>query len=92
MAQRSDLVLEGPITLDGSGNYTGPWIDSAEIRSVGVIHSGTPGSQIEFSSDASAVINIDTWTNFTEKPVHSRFSVAGGTANATVKVSVRAMS
>ncbi|MFF1744734.1 hypothetical protein [Streptomyces mirabilis] len=90
---RSDLPLEVDTTLDAAGEYVSPWIDSADMYSVAAWYSpGTPGVVIESSLDASSVLIADSWSNGSEKPVHTRFwrvSVTGGTANAVFRLSAR---
>ena len=96
MAQRADLVFEGPITLNGSGDFTGDWLDSAGIHVVAAAYTqGTAGVQLEQSTNASTLLILDSWAQGAEKPILARYfriSVDGGTPNATVQISVRTVS
>lgn len=59
MAQRTDLVAEIDTTLDGSGDYTGPWIDSAGIFRLRVANTGS-GVRIEESNDQTNTVQVNT--------------------------------
>jgi hypothetical protein len=59
MAQRTDLVAEIDTTLDGTGDYTGPWIDSAGIFLIRIVNVGS-GIRIEESNDQTNTVQINT--------------------------------
>jgi hypothetical protein len=93
MAQRADLLAEIDTTLDGSGDYTGDWIDSSEIYSVRVLYSGV-GTQalIQESANQTNVLSTSLPVGFGEVPItarYFRFAVDGGSANATLRATVR---
>jgi hypothetical protein len=100
MAQRSDLLFEVDTTLDGSGNYTSPWIESAEVHSVVAVWTdGVGGSsgypKFNLSADATNVIrSVESLGVFGEYKIparYFRFQISGGTANATLRVSIKAL-
>ena len=100
MAQRSDILLEVDTTLDGSGNYTGPWIEAAEIHTVVAVWTdGIGGSsgypKFNLSADSSNVIrSLESISPFTEYKIparYFRFQVSGGTANAVLRLSIKAV-
>lgn len=97
MAQRTDLVAEIETTLDGSGDYTGPWIDSAGIFKVRVVNVGS-GIRIEQSNDQTNAVQISTVDVGVEGPYRHEeiaitaryFRVRGyGDANAPLHAAVR---
>lgn len=107
MAPRADLLGEVDTTLDGSGNYTGPWIDTGGILKVRIAWQSnmapTAGVvKVEESSDQANVIRVQ----FTGSGGDSgegqrvdvdlgaryfRFKISGGTANATLRLSLRSI-
>ena len=58
MPQRADLLSEVDTTLDGSGDYTGPWIDTAGVDKIRVVYRSTSAGvlYIDQSSDQSFVL------------------------------------
>lgn len=59
MAQRNDLITELDTNLDGSGDYTGPWIDSASVYRVRVVNTGS-GLRIEESNNQADTVSLHT--------------------------------
>jgi type 1 fimbria pilin len=98
MAQRADLLAELDITLDGSGDYTGPWLDSAGVLLLRVVNTGS-GVRIEESNDQTNLVQINTIEiageglpyGQEEIPITARyFRVRGyGEANAALHAAVR---
>lgn len=101
MAKRSDILFEVDTTLDGGGNYAGPWVDASEIHSVILTFteglggaSGYP--KLRLSSDTTNIIrSIENVSPNTEYLIPSRyfdFQISAGTANATLRLSIKALS
>lgn len=59
MARRIDLIAEIDTTLDGSGDYTGEWIDSCGIRTIRVANVGS-GVRIEESNNQTDIVQVNT--------------------------------
>ncbi|MEV7264703.1 hypothetical protein AB0N38_14235 [Micromonospora aurantiaca] len=94
---RSDIVHEFTGTLNGSGAYASPWIDTAEVDAVTLLWTdlgGSPGS-------AEVQHSVDGTTNMRSTSVgasgqvvplgarYFRFVFSAGPANATFHLSVR---
>jgi len=101
MAERTDILLEADTTLDGGGNYTSPWIDVSEISSVAMVWTSGVGAgsgypRLQLSADATNVIgSIDSISSLSAYGVPSRyirFQESGGTASATFRLSIKAIS
>jgi|SRR5882757_150189 len=95
MTARRDLLLEVDTTLDGSGNYNSPWIDSAGTdRIVAVWTDGISGVKINFSLDTEEFLYTIDAARLTEYVVPARYFnlrvIAGGN-NAAFRASVRAL-
>lgn len=93
MAKRADLLAEVDTTLDGSGDYTGEWLDSAGVDTIRVLHliAGTQAI-IQESSDQSSVLSTPVPSGYGEVPLTARYfrlAVDGGTANATFRATIR---
>ncbi len=86
-AKRADLVIEVQDTTDGSGNWTGEWIDSGGFKNVLIGYEvGTAGVRLEFSSDGSAVLTNSgsPVASGTVIGIGTRFfraAISGGTPN-----------
>lgn len=98
MATRFDLVAELDTTLDGSGDYTGPWIDSSNIYKIRIVNVGS-GMRIEESNNQTDIVQVNTVGipdeglpyNAEEVLITSRyFRIRGyGDPNAPIHASVR---
>lgn len=94
LSARIDLPLEVDTTLDASGKYASPWIDSTGTRSLRAIYVGPATVEIEYSLDGSTVLTPDSWNPGVEKSVSARYwrATASGTPNGVFRMSVRVMS
>lgn len=98
MAQRTDLIAEIDTTLDGSGDYTGSWLDSGGIFLIRVVNTGS-GVRIEESNNQTDVVQVNTsevaaeglpWAQEEMSLTARYFRVRGyGDANAALHVAVR---
>lgn len=94
MAQRVDLLIEVDTTLDGSGDYTSPWVETAYVDTVRV---GAVGGEnfryVEQSIDGTNVFfQTGIGGGLTEVPLVARYvrlAVDGGTPSAVFRASVR---
>jgi len=100
MSQRADLIAEIDTTLDGSGDYTGSWLDSAGIFKVRVVNTGS-GVKIEESNNQSDIVQVNTVAIASEGLPYAQeeialtaryFRVRGyGDASAALHAAVRAI-
>lgn len=95
MAKRADLLAEIDTTLDGSGDYTGEWLDSAGVNLARVLYAAA-GTQalVQESSDQTNVLSTPVPTGYGEVPLTARYfrlAVDGGTANAAFRAMIRAV-
>lgn len=98
--QRTDLPVEVSVTLDASGNYQSPWVDSGEVHSVRFVYSfsGTPAPtvEIEQSMDGTTVTASGASSSSDGQQFiaarYFRISAYGGGANAAFRASVRVAS
>jgi hypothetical protein len=96
MARRGDLLVEVNTTLDGSGNYTGDWIDSSGIERIRVLSTtASVFPQIQQTADQVYIFQ-DTLASGSEEYAitgrYFRLAMVSGTANATYRAIVRAVS
>lgn len=100
MAQRPDILFEVDTTLDGSGNYIGPWIEAAEVHTVvAILSEGLGGAsgypKLHLSSDSTNVIrSIENFGSLTEYKIparYFRFQTSAGNANAVLRLSIKAL-
>lgn len=105
MAQRADLLSEVDTALDGSGNYTGPWIDTGGVEQVRVTWQANMSPSagvvtVEESSDQSAIVCVpfvgsggDSGEGQrTDVPLgarYFRFKIAGATASTPLRLAIR---
>lgn len=95
MTQRVDLLAEIDTTLDAAGDYTGDWIDSGGVNTIRVLYSaiGTQGL-IQESADQVSALSSPVPAGYGELPLtarYFRFTVDGGTANAALRATIRAV-
>ena len=100
MAQRSDILFEIDTTLDGSGNYTGPWIESSGIHTVILtftegLGGGSGYPKFHLSADATNVIrsieSVGPGGEYKIPTRYFRFQESAGNANATFRLSIKAL-
>lgn len=98
MGYRNDLVLELDTVADGSGQYTGVWIDTAGVPAVTVSSSLTSVThRLELSQDgstsyASYDISGSTQIPLIEYPLPARYfrvAFVSASANQAFKLTVR---
>jgi len=106
--QRLDLVIELDELLDGSGNYTGPWLETTDIYTVHVackFNGGSPTVTIEHGIYTSHSADPKT-LHYTDVPVSStaasadvdlmsryfRLTIAGGSADNLFQSTIRRLS
>lgn len=99
MAPRSDLPIEIDTTLNGSGAFVSSWADSAGFISVLPVWTDPGGGGLtvsfDYSLDASTVLRSVTVNHLVEVTIPARYFrlvVSGGSANATFRASIRAVS
>lgn len=76
MTPRGDLVIEVLDSTDGSGNYTGAWVDTSGIRELFFeVENGTAGVMLEYSSDGSTALAGSAFvpTNGVVHQVYARY-------------------
>lgn len=91
---RSDTPIEVNTTLDSSGNYTGPWIDTAGYKQLLLAHIVGTTVQAELSQDgANALVNsagaVTNGSVLSFSTPYFRLKVVSGTANAVFWMSGR---
>lgn len=95
MARRGDLLVEVNSTLDGSGDYTGDWIDSSGIFTIRVLATTAgvnPG--IQQTADQVYIFSDTLGAGYQEYPITARYFrlyMDGGTPNAAFRAIVRAV-
>jgi hypothetical protein len=98
MTSRQDLLAEIDITLDGSGNYVGDWLDSSGVLTVRIVIQ-TMGStnpadvSLEQSSDQTNEVSTDGFSEaFGEFEITARYFrllVTGGQASVGFRAVIR---
>lgn len=97
MADRTgELLLEVDTTLDGNGDYVGPWIDASGVLKGRVIYNSTEGAGVEQSNDATNVFGGVGVASGTEFPVTARYirfvlDAPSGQANAPFRLAIKAI-
>ncbi|HEY2086258.1 MAG TPA: hypothetical protein VGH54_09565 [Mycobacterium sp.] len=103
MSQRVDLLSEVDTTLDGSGGYIGPWIDSAGVdkirvtfrcASAGVLYVDHSSDQTNVLYEGLEAVLGSSIGGLSEQPLGARYfrvRADGDTANASLRLAVRAL-
>lgn len=96
MALRADLLAEVVDVLDGSGDYTGEWIDTGGIQRVRLLNTGLGGVSVTLEHSIDQVnVMPDSWTSGDEKDLttrYFRFAINGGTPSLGFQLSIRVVS
>jgi hypothetical protein len=107
LGERDDIMLEESDVLDGSGNYTSPWVETSGVgnyvRVAAWFNGGYPTTQLEqgvYSSSGSPE-RVALHEVGTENPAHGevpivarylRLVITGGTESGAYRASIRKVS